>query len=65
MRYFEIVEPPARHILADADPKETAPGQHAMAGYETAGRRAMHLSNLLNPINRPSRRPHLSPQRSQ
>ena len=27
MRYFEIAKPPVRHILADADPRETAPGQ--------------------------------------
>ena len=27
MRYFEIVRPPVRYVLADAKPRETAPGQ--------------------------------------
>ena len=32
MRYFEIVKPSARHILADADPKETPPENDAVVG---------------------------------
>ena len=27
MRYFEIVKPPARHILADTDPRERRSGE--------------------------------------
>ena len=63
MRYFEIVRPPERYVLADAKPRETAPGQTRNGTIETAGERC--LSNLLNRINRPSRRWHLSPRRSQ
>jgi hypothetical protein len=61
MRYFEIVKPPVQTVLADADPKETAPGQTRNGTIETAGERC--LSNLLNRINLPSRRSHLSPRR--
>ena len=31
MRYFEIVKPPARHILADLN-KETPPEDYAVVG---------------------------------
>ena len=63
MRYFEIVKPPVLYVLADADPRETAPGQPRNGTIETAVERC--LSNLLNKINRPSRRGHLLPRRSQ
>ena len=63
MRYFEIARPPVRYVLADANPRETAPGQRRNGTIETAGERC--LSNLLNRINPPSRRWHLSPPRSQ
>ena len=63
MRYIEIVRLPVRHILADAKPRETAPGQTRNGTIETAGERC--LSNLFNRINLPSRQSHLSFQRSQ
>ena len=62
MRYIEIVRPPVRYVLADAKPRETAPGQTRNGTIETTGERC--LSNLSNDINRPSRRRHLSPRRS-
>ena len=46
MRYFEIARPPVRYVLADANPRETAPGQRRNGTIETAGERC--LSNLLN-----------------
>ncbi len=67
MRYFEIVEPPARYIVADADPRDTAPGEPVDSGIRnslTANRPAL-VANLLNLINCRSRTLHLSPRRSQ
>ena len=64
MRYFEIVKPSARHVLADTDPREAAAGETRNGAIETVGERASHRS-LLDRINRPSRQWHLSPQRSQ
>jgi len=75
MRYFEIVKPPARHILADADAKDAA-------GEPRSGRLRhqwrLGCANSWNPsdrhcnfvraqilINRPSHRQHLSTRRSQ
>ena len=63
MRYFAIVKPLGRYVLADADPVETAPGQPRNGTIETAEERC--LSNWLNQINRPLRQRHLSPRRSQ
>ena len=59
MRYLEIVRPPQRYVLADAKPRETAPGQTRNGTMDTAGERC-----LLNRINLPSRQSHLSPRRS-
>ena len=39
MRYFEIVRPSVRYVLADANPRETAPGQTRNGTIETAGER--------------------------
>ena len=63
MRYFEIAKLPARHILADADQRETARGQPRSRKIETPGER--DVSNSSNLISRQSRQQHLSPQRSQ
>jgi hypothetical protein len=67
MRYFEIVKPPARHILADADPRDTAPGEPVDSGIRKPFKpnQPALVSNLLNLIIRQSRRRHLSPLRSQ
>ena len=43
MRYFEIVKPSARHVLADADPRETAPGQPRNGTIETVEEWAPHF----------------------
>ena len=59
MRYFEIVRPPVGYVLADANPRETAPGQTRNGTIDTAGERC-----LLNQISWPSRRRHLSTRRS-
>jgi hypothetical protein len=66
MRYFEIVEPPARRILADADPRETAPGEPVASGKRKPLKpnQPALVSNLPNLTSQQSRRPHLSPLRS-
>ena len=65
MRYFEIAKATsALHILADADPRGTTPGQPRIDGIHRQSGTST-LLKLSNPINRPSRRWHLSPQRSQ
>ena len=53
MRYFEIAKPSARNVRADADQRETAPGQPRNGSIETAGERC--LSNLSKRINQPPR----------
>jgi hypothetical protein len=69
MRYFEIAKPPARHILADAEPKEAA-GEPRSSKIETAGERGMKSAGSLksrtailpepsNLTSRQSRRRHL------
>jgi hypothetical protein len=63
MRYFEIAKPPARQILACADPKIIAASERRSDKGEIPKVRGM--PNCLNRINRQSRRQHLSPQRSQ
>jgi hypothetical protein len=67
MRYFEIVKPSARHILAYPD-AVAAPGRTARerrdTKYLTANQPAL-VSDSLNQVNRPSRQQHLSPRRSQ
>jgi len=40
MRYFEIVRPPERYVLADTKPRETAPGQTRNGTIETGWRAA-------------------------
>ena len=65
MRYFEIVKPSARHVSADADPREAAPGEPRNGAIETAGEWASRTSLGSNRVNRPSRQQHLSPRRSQ
>ena len=45
MRYFEIVKLPVRYILADAEPRETAPGEPRNGTIETTGERECR-SNL-------------------
>ena len=42
MRYFEIAKPSAQHILADADPRETAPGEPVDSGI----RKPLELADL-------------------
>jgi hypothetical protein len=67
MRYFEIAKPSAQHILADADPRDTAPGEPVDSGIRKPFRpnQPAGVSNLLNQINRPSHRPRLSSRHSQ
>ena len=65
MRYFEIVRPSAGHISTYTDAIEAAPREPLESGIwipSNANRPAL-VSNSL--INRPSRRLHLSPRRSQ
>jgi hypothetical protein len=67
MRYFEIVKPSTKHILADAEPRDTAPKNPVDSGIRKQlkpGRPAL-VSNSSNQINQPSRRRHLSFRRSQ
>ena len=67
MRYFEIVEPPARQVLAHADAIEAAPAEPRESGIRKplkANRPAL-VSNSLDQINRQPRRQHLSTRRSQ
>ena len=63
MRYFEIVKPPARHIEPTLA-RERPPGKTTQSRDGNRWR-AGHQFVASNPINRPSRRPHLSPRRSQ
>ena len=75
MRYFEIVKPPARHILADAEQRDAA-GEPRSGRLRDQWR--LGCANSWNPsdrhcnfaraqdlLNRQSRRRHLSPLRSQ
>ena len=65
MRYFEIVKPSAGHISTYADAIEAALGEPLESGIRKPSKadRPALVSNSL--INRPSRRRHLSPRRSQ
>ena len=66
MRYFEIVKPSARHIAADTGPREAAAEERRIREMKTVGAWAI-ANSVASPdlINRPSRRWHLSPRRSQ
>ena len=61
MRYFEIVKPSARHVRADADPKEAAPGKPIESRIQKPLKpnRPALVSNSLIQINQRSRRRHL------
>ena len=61
MRYFEIAKPSARHILADADPKEAAPGEPVESAIRKPFKpnRPALVSDSLSQVNRSSRRQHL------
>jgi len=75
MRYFEIVKPPARHILADADAKDAAGEPRSgrlrhqwrlgCANSWNPSDRYCNFAGLQDLPNRQSRRRHLSPLRSQ
>jgi hypothetical protein len=61
MRYFEIVKP-----SVGTDPREGAVGERRSGRIEKAGELTTANSpQAINRINRPSRRQHLSPRRSQ
>jgi hypothetical protein len=68
MRYFEIAKPPARHVLADTDPKEAAgeprSGQWRL-GCANPSDRHCNFARAQNLPNRQSHRLHLLPLRSQ
>jgi hypothetical protein len=66
MRYFEIVKPSARHIAADTGPREVAAEERRTREMKAVGASAT-ANSVASPdlINRPSRRWHLSPRRSQ
>ena len=75
MRYFEIVKPSARHILADADQREAAgelrsgrikgPVEIGMRKQLESVRPALQFCRAQDLPKQPSRRQHLSPRRSQ
>ena len=66
MRYREIVKPSARHIAADTGPREAAAEERRTREMKTVGAWAIPNSpGSQTLISQPSRRPHLSPRRSQ
>jgi hypothetical protein len=68
MRYFEIVQPSARQILAGTGPSQAVAGKRRIVRIENAGEKKWATPNspgLQTLISWPSRRPHLSPPHSQ
>ena len=68
MRYLEIVKPSTKHLSSDTDPREASAGESHRGGMKPAGSLKARISILLEPqdlTSWPSRRWHLSPQRSQ
>ena len=68
MRYFEIVKQSAKHILSGTDLREASAGASRIDGTKSVGSwqtGTAILPKLSDPINRQSRRRHLSPRRSQ
>ena len=66
MRYFEIMKPSARHIEPTLAREKPLAEERRMRGMKTVGAWAI-ANSVASPdlINRPSRRWHLSPRRSQ
>ena len=66
MRYIEIVRPSADTFNRRRRNRSCSGRTARWRDMDTAGANDLSLvSNSVNQINRPSRRPHLSPQRSQ
>ena len=75
MRYFEIAQPSAWHILSDADPKDAAGEPRSgrlrdqwrlgCANSWNSSDRRCNFARAQDLLNRQSRRRHLSTRRSQ